>query len=428
MSTKTRLDSLERFGWRFGLDSMRALLLELGDPQLSLRFIHVAGSNGKGSTCAFTASLLKEAGFRTGLYTSPHLTDIRERFRVDGTWISSPDFASAGRQILAACSKVSRRLGHSPTHFEALTALAFLWFKKQKTDWVVLEVGLGGRLDATNVIPTPDVALITPVGLEHQDILGKKISKIAWEKAGILKEGGLAATVQKHPQALRAIQKTAAEKGALLWACGKDFKFRRARNGFHWEGPGLSREFHLPGMADYQTANAALAVAGIQLLKAKGLVLAPAAAQRALSVTHWPGRMEVLSKHPLIVMDGAHNPEAVEALAFSLLKRYPRRKWVVLNGFLRDKDYRTCVDLLAPFTAAAVATEPSNDRAEKAPLIFKAWEKAGVRVSVVADWRRALWLARKKTGGSLGLLITGSLYLLGDCRKELAGTRGLARI
>src|SRR5579859_4123322 len=134
MIPQNSLDSLERFGWRFGLHSMRALLLELGDPQLSLRFIHVAGSNGKGSTCAFTASLLKQAGFRTGLYTSPHLTDIRERFRVNGYWISTRDFASASRQVLAACSRVARRLGHSPTHFEALTALAFLWFKKQKTD------------------------------------------------------------------------------------------------------------------------------------------------------------------------------------------------------------------------------------------------------------------------------------------------------
>jgi dihydrofolate synthase / folylpolyglutamate synthase len=427
-SRKTGLDSLERFGWRFGLESMRALLLELGDPQFSLRFAHVAGSNGKGSTCTFLASLLKQTGARVGLYTSPHLSDLRERFRVNGAWISASDLNRNSREVLQACLRVHRLLGHSPTHFEALTALAFLWFKHQRTDWVVLEVGLGGRLDATNVIATPDVALITPVGLEHQDILGKTVSKIAWEKAGILKSGGLAATCQPHPEALSAIEKTAREKGSLLWRAGKEFRFSPRPKGFAWEGPGLQKEFRMPNRAGYQVANAALAVAGFQLLNAKGLTLPPARMQKALQAARWPGRMEAISSKPLVVMDGAHNPEAVRGLTASLLNRYPKRRWVVLNGFLKDKDYGTCARLLAPLALVSVVTEPANERAQDGQKVFRAWEKAGARVLMVRDWKKALGLSLQKTGGDFGLLITGSLYLLGDCRRELVGLRGLEKI
>ncbi len=428
MKLNKGLDSLERFGWRFGLESMRALLQELGNPHFSLRFVHVAGSNGKGSTCAFLASLLKQTGAGVGLYTSPHLSDLRERFRVNGTWISDADLTRLSRRVLQACFQVRRTLGHSPTHFEALTALAFLWFKAQKTDWVVLEVGLGGRLDATNVIPTPEAALITPVGLEHQDILGKTWSKIAWEKAGILKSGGLAATCQNHPEALKAIEATARKAGALLWRAGKEFHFSKTSKGFVWEGPGLQKEFRMPQMAGYQMANAALAVAGFQLLGAKGLTLTGNGMEKALQATRWPGRMEALSSRPLVVMDGAHNPEAVRGLVNSLLSRYPERRWVVLNGFLKDKDYKTCVRLLAPLTEVSVVTEPANERAEPGEKVFQAWEKTGARVLVVRDWKKALALSARKVTKNSGLLITGSLYLLGDCRRELVGLRGMEKI
>ncbi len=428
MTRRTGLDSLERFGWRFGLDSMRALLQKLGDPHLSLRFVHVAGSNGKGSTCAFLASLLKQTGARVGLYTSPHLSDLRERFRVNGAWISAAELSRLSRQVLQACFQVRRKLGHSPTHFEALTAVAFLWFKARKTDWVVLEVGLGGRLDATNVIPTPEAALITPVGLEHQDILGKTLSKIAWEKAGILKSGGLAATAQNHPEALRAIETTARKAGALLWRAGKEFHFSKTAGGFAWEGPGLKKEFRMPHMAGYQMANAALAVAGFQLLGAKGLTLAETGMEKALQAARWPGRLEALSSKPLLVMDGAHNPEATRVLVNSLLSGYPKRRWVVLNGFLKDKDYKTCVRLLAPLTAVSVVTEPAHERAERGERVFRAWEKTGARVLMVQDWKKALALSAGKITKNSGLLITGSLYLLGDCRRELVGLRGLEKI
>ena len=430
MKNHLRLENLERLGWRFGLQSITALLEELGRPHISLRFIHVAGSNGKGSTCAFTASLLRNLGYRTGLYTSPHLSDIRERFRIDGLWISKKDFARLSGEVLRACAAVKKSQGHYPTHFEALTALAFLWFREKKTNWVVLETGLGGRLDATNVIPAPAVSLITPIGLEHQDILGKGLARIAREKAGILKFGSLAATHQVHSEALQVLEREARSKAVPFWVSGRDFKFFKTSKGFRWEGPGLDAEFKYPALADFQIANAALALTGLQLLKAQGVASPPALLQKGLEKTKWPGRMEILSLRPLILADGAHNPEAAGVLARELKNKYPGRKWIVLNGFLKDKDYEKVARVLTPFTAFSIVTEPETGRAEDGKKVFRAWEKAGIRGLWMRRWKEALRfaLAQSHRSSSYPLLITGSLYLLGDCRKELMGLWGLEKI
>lgn len=426
-----RLESLERLGWRFGLETIRTLLGELQDPQLSLRFVHVAGSNGKGSTCAFMASFLKHAGHKTGLYTSPHLSDIRERFRVNGGWIPKADLEKHARRVLDACGRVKMKLGHFPTHFEALTAIAFSWFKEQKVDWVVLEVGLGGRLDATNVIPFPAVALITPVSLEHQEILGRTLGKIASEKAGIIKEGGFAATIQRQPDALKALKRTAKEKSAQLWVGGRDFHFKKERGGFRWEGPGLHRSFTIPGIPDYQIWNASLALAGIQCLQAQGVAAKDGVIERSLLATQWPGRLEVLHRKPFIVLDGAHNPDAARALSSSLKNLYPPKTWIVLNGFLQDKDYGSFARIMKPLTALSIVTEPPSDRQEDGTKVFGEWERAGVRALLVGDWKKALGLALgklKSSGPSTGLLITGSLYLGGACRQVLVGSKGLEKI
>ena len=429
-SRSLRLESLERFGWRFGLESIQALLAELGDPQLGLQVVHVAGSNGKGSTCVFMASFLKQCGYKTGLYTSPHLCDIRERFRINGTWISSKDFQRHSQRVLRACQKVGRQQGHSPTHFEALTAIAFCWFAEQGVDWVVLEVGLGGRLDATNTSPTPALALITPIGLEHQDILGKRLEKIAFEKAGILKEGGIAATCQNHPPATRVIDQRARQLGVELWSAGRDFTFRREARGFYWEGPGLRAHFKVPFLPEYQVGNAALAVAGIQALRSQGVPSSLPQVQKALAHMRWPGRLEVIRSKPLILLDGAHNPDAALGLRRSVEKEYPGKKWIILNGFLKDKDYGTATQILSPLAALSVVTVPPSDRGEGMG-VFKAWERTGTKTLFVKDWEQALGLClqkQKKSRGELGLLITGSLYLGGACRAALVGIRGLEKL
>ncbi len=426
-----RLESLEQFGWRFGLESITALLEVLGNPHLSLRCVHVAGSNGKGSTCAYMASLLKHSGYKTGLYTSPHLSDIRERFRINGVWISAPDFNRHGKRILAACQKVKKRLGHSPTHFEALTAMAFSWFKEKKVDWVVLEVGLGGRLDATNVISLPALSLITPVGLEHQNILGKTLKKIAGEKAGILKRGCPSATLQVESEALREIVKKAKDKGSPLWVGGRDFKFKKEPRGFRWEGPGLSKSFRIPDLSDYQADNASLALAGLQQLRSGGVFINEASIPKALSKTRWPGRLESIRLNPLIVLDGAHNPAAAQALVSSLEMKFPGKRWMVLNGFLKDKDYQRFAEILKPITKLSIVTEPPSGRKENAARVFTGWEKNGIPSVLVKDWRKALGLALdklEKKDPEFSLLITGSFYLGGACRRELVGLKELREI
>jgi len=424
-----KLESLERLGWRFGLESVRALMRELYDPHQGLRFLHVAGSNGKGSTCAYLAAFLRQHRYRVGLYTSPHLSDLRERFRVNGRWIPEGDLRRLGASVLEACRAVRRKTGHLPTHFEALTVLAALWFKEQRVDWVVWEVGLGGRLDATNVIDAPAVSLITPVTLEHQDILGNGLFRIASEKAGIFKAGSLAATFQPRSQALDAVERAAARQGVPLWVGGKDFHFRREKEGFRWEGPGLAKSFQIPRLPDFQISNASLALAGIQLLQSRGVHAEPSRIQKALVETRWPGRLEVLCNNPLVVLDGAHNPAAAQALVSALKMKYPGKRWIVLNGFLRDKNYRDFCRILKPLTAFSVTTRPRSERAEAGEKVFRSWETQGVRGALVGDWRKALGLALAKAENSgFPLLITGSLYLLGDCRKELAGLKGLEKI
>ncbi len=415
MSPKLRLESLERLGWRFGLETIRTLLAELEHPESSLKVIHVAGSNGKGSTCAYMASYLKHCGYKTGLYTSPHLCDIRERFRINGAWIPQRDLIRHTRKILQACLKVRKKLGHLPTHFEALTAIAFSWFQEQKVDWVVLEVGLGGRLDATNVIAAPAVSLITPIGLEHQNILGKTLGSIAKEKAGILKRGCVAATVQTHPEALKVIEKEARKKGVKLWVGGRDFRKR----------------FALPDSTDYQSTNASLAVAGIQLLGLQGVRFEEGLIQKSFAAMRWPGRLEVVSRKPLIVLDGAHNPAATQSLRESLRSRFPNQKWIILNGFLKDKNYSECIKRMKPCADLAIVTEPESERAESGAKIFKVWEKEGVKSLLIKDWKKALELARRRTSrapASTSLLVMGSFYLVGNCRRSLLGLEGLEKI
>jgi len=426
MPLVSRLEALDRHGWRFGLDVTQALFSEFHDLHRTLRFAHVAGSNGKGSTCAYLAKLLEHSGLKVGLYTSPHLVDVRERFRVDGQAIPPKDFKRLAKDVLAASKRVERRIGHSPTTFEALTALAVRWFWEQRVNVVVWETGLGGRLDATNAIDTPDVALITPVGLEHQEWLGKTVGAIAGEKAGILKPGCYAATLQTNPEALRSIRRQAQAVGCELWEAGKDFKFHATPKGLRFSCLGFEEEFSLHDRPPYDVGNAALALAGYHLLRLKGLAWGPPPSN-AIAETRWPGRFEVLSKRPLVLMDGAHNPDGVRRLVEGLKAGYPGRKWVVLNGFLKGKNHPECIRLLAPFAKSAVVTVPTMERSENGGDIAREWERRGVPVRWVGDLRQALDFALRHTVSD-GLLICGSLYLAGAMRGFLKGPDDLEKI
>jgi dihydrofolate synthase/folylpolyglutamate synthase len=425
-SLVSRLEALDRQGWRFGLDITRALFSEFHDLHRTLRFAHVAGSNGKGSTCAYLAKLLQGSGLKVGLYTSPHLVDVRERFRVDGLAISRRDFDRLADDVLAAGQRVQRRLGQGPTTFEALTALAVRWFWEQRVDIVVWETGLGGRLDATNAIESPDLALITPISLEHQEWLGNTVGAIAGEKAGILKAGCRAATLQPNSEALKRIRRQARLVDCELWEAGKDFQYRPTPKGLQWSCLGFEGEFTLSHRPSYDVENAALALAGYHLLRLGGLA-SGAPSSETLAATVWPARFELLSKRPLMLMDGAHNPDGIWHLVEGLKARYAGKKWVVLNGFLKGKNHPECIRLLAPYARSAVVTEPPNDRSENGGVIARSWERQGVPVRWVGDPRQALEFARSKMGYD-GLLICGSLYLAGELRGLLKGPNDLEKI
>ena len=284
-------------------------------------------------------------------------------------------------------------------------------------------------MDATNVIPGPAVCLITPVSLEHQDILGRTIEKIAREKAGIIKNGSLVATVQNQARATRVIIKIAREKNATLWLSDRDFRFQNEFGGFYWQGPALKKRFRFSQLPYFQIANAALALAGIQMLKTHSVRLDVSAVEKSFSAMHWPGRIEIVRHDPLVVMDGAHNPAAALALFDSLQDIYPKKKWIILNGFLKDKDYTAFAKILRPITLLSIVSEPPSERAETGARVAKAWEKAGVRNFWIKDWRKALDLSLNVSRkAKMPLLVTGSLYLIGICRRLLIGAKGLDQI
>jgi len=386
------LDSLEKFGMNLGLERISYLLEKLGNPHLKFKSIHVAGTNGKGSTCAMAASILKEAGYKVGLYTSPHLFDYTERIKVNGKDIARKEFRQglslvkqlAGEpetESLGSLSKKEPRI-HSqvpcePTVFEVLTALAFWYFAKKKVDYAVVEVGLGGRLDATNVL-TPQVSVITNIDLEHTEILGKTLAKIAGEKAAIIKPGVPVVTAETKREPLAVVKKKAEEEGSLLTAVS---------------GKQIAVSSQLPG--EHQKLNAACAVAAVRLSGAK---VTKTQLKNGLKKAEWPARFQIVSKKPLIIVDGAHNPAGAKVLAATLKKLYPRTKFTVIYGCQKTKDFKGCLKHLKPVIARLIKTRSSHPEASEGISLKQAFER---------------WDKKEP------LLITGSLFLVADALRFL---------
>lgn len=357
-----------RFGIRPGLERTKALLAALGDPQRRLRFAHVAGTNGKGSVCACLASALQAAGYRTGLYTSPHLMDYPERIRVDGVPIDDGSLARAVDEIRVIVQAFPQDL--QPTEFEVLTAVALLYFTRARVDVVVWETGLGGRLDATNVV-FPEVAVITNVDLDHTDVLGKRVEQIAYDKAGIIKSGVPVVTGAAGP-ALAVIEQAAAERCAPLRRMGADFfgvsEGAHGLSGQRMTYLGAVRD--LPGLwlrmsGRYQVANAAVALAALECMRETGWDLPDASIRSGLAGAFWPGRFDVwqMAGKTRLVLDGAHNPAGARALAESLREAGVSEYDLVL-GIFKDKDVRGIVEHLAKGPARRVwATAPRSPRA-----------------------------------------------------------------
>ncbi|MBU0630190.1 MAG: bifunctional folylpolyglutamate synthase/dihydrofolate synthase [Candidatus Margulisbacteria bacterium] len=373
------LSSLEKFGINLGLERITGLLTNLGNPQQKLQAIHVAGTNGKGSTCAMIAAILKELGYKVGLYTSPHLLRYNERFQINGREISEPDL-SAG---IAAVKKAAAGLPQKPTVFEVLTAVAFWYFAKKKVDFAVVEVGMGGRLDATNVI-RPLVSVITNVELEHTTVLGRTLAKIAVEKGGIIKPGVPVVTAESKAEALTVLTHQANIGGSSLVQVGI-------------VGAGFITNL----LGEHQKRNAACAVAAVLLA---GISADKKKIVAGLKKVRWPARFQVIRKKPLTIVDGAHNPAGVKTLVDTLGREYPGKKFVVIFGAQQDKEVTSMLALLRPLAKEMIITRSSHQQSSAMISSEKALELGSVL----------------RQTASCDRVICGSLFLAGDTIKILA--------
>lgn len=404
-----------------GLSRMRDLLEKCNNPQNGMRFVHIAGTNGKGSVSAMTESVLRSCGYRTGLFTSPYLRAFHERIRVCGKPIPPRALARLVKKI----RPIADAMKTPPTEFELITAIGFLYFKEQKCDVVVLEVGLGGRLDPTNVIDSPSISVITGIAMDHTEVLGDTVEKIAAEKAGIIKHGTPVVWGGEHMAARRVIEAAAEEIGATFVAA-EDTPVQNAT--FTLSGVtmdyGAWRGVQMPLLGIYQAKNLATVLKSVEILQRRGFDLPEARVREGLSSVRWQGRFEKLREHPQVFFDGAHNPEGIAAAKESIECYFPGEKILILTGVMADKDHGEMVRSLAPIAERVfTVTPPDNPRALPAAEYAAEWQAAGVPATAygrVDDAVSAALSAAKETGQPLFVL--GSLYLYGSVDAALAAS------
>lgn len=420
---------------RLGLDRIRELLDRLGRPQDRLKFVHVAGTNGKGSTCAYLASILQVAGLRTGLFTSPYVVAFEERIRVDGANITIDELA----EVTLLVKEQAKAMADHPTEFELMCAVALVHFARQACDIVVLEVGLGGRLDSTNAIDAPEAAVIARIGLDHTNLLGSTLAAIAGEKVGIVKPGSAVVSWPQEAEAMAVVEQAVAAAGDALSV--PDFA-RLSVNPVDWDASGApERPFSYGRFADlrtkllgsYQPANAALAIETADALRTRGWAITDEAVRQGVADAAWPGRFEIVRAEkgePTIVVDGGHNPQGAQALVDSLVDVFPGRKPVFIMGVLEDKDYPTMLEIVMPLVGGFVAVTPDNPRALSADKLARAirWTgqdilgcSAHMRPHVARDLADALAKARELAGADGIICAFGSLYSVGALKELLEG-------
>ncbi len=399
-----------------GLGRTQKLLSLMGDPHKKLKFVHIAGTNGKGSTAAMTASILRKAGYRTGLYTSPYIYRFHERMQVDGVEISDQDLA----EITAWVKPLAQSMEESPTEFELVSCIAFEYFLRQKCDIVVLEVGMGGALDSTNVIDVPEVAVITNIGLDHTDVLGKTVEEIARTKAGIFKKGGSAVVYRSTPSVEAVFEEVCADRNVALKKA--DFE------GIHLISRGLEgqvfdcgqrKALELPLLGDHQLHNAAVVLSVADALIEKGWNISEENIRDGIRTVSWPGRFDVMRRDPLFIIDGGHNPQCIEALVKNIEDYLKDRKVIVLTGVLADKDYADMYKPVMPLVQEFVCITPPNPRKLEAALLAQYLQDAGVAATACDSIENGVRTAIKKAGKDGVVLCFGSLYSIGSIRDAL---------
>ena len=415
---------------KFGLENISVLTARLGYPERSYRSVHIAGTNGKGSTAAMLASILRAAGLRTGLYTSPHLLRINERLRVDGVEISDAYFAATFTRVREAIEELlaTGGLAAHPTFFECVTAMAFEYFAKQKVEIAVFEVGMGGRLDSTNVI-TPEVAVITQIDFDHENFLGHSIEEIAGEKAGIIKPGAWVVSAAGNIAAQEMIRQRAVEQGARLVEIesayrvsrlrAEDGRYRFAASRTAEAGDGLAPtiEISLPLAGRFQVRNALTAMAAARLLAERGISIDDDAIVRGLAAVHWPGRLERLQERPTVYLDGTHNPAGARELVAFWKENFTGRRIHLVYGTMRDKAVDEVAGLLFPAAATVTLTQSPQPRSISAEVLATMTRHLASTVEVVPDPATALEHAIEQAAPDDIVFATGSLYLVGDLRR-----------
>lgn len=419
------LYGLQKHGIKLGLETPRTLLSMFGNPQDSFKSVHISGTNGKGSTAAMLSAMLSGAGFRAGLFTSPHIVSFTERIRINNEEISEGEVIALAEEIRGKTG------GLSPTFFEVVTAMGLLHFKRNGVDWAVVETGMGGRLDATNVI-RPATTVITSIALDHREFLGESIGEIAREKAGIIKGGVPVVAAPQEPAAMEMINIKAEEKGSALYVAGRDFSFKVKAE----EPSGVRFDYQsgklrltdialsLPG--SYQALNASLAIKAFELVledaRRAGEVI-----RTALRSLRWPGRLELVAEDPPVIIDGAHNPAAADALAAALKAGLLKsgREMVLVMGVMADKDLEGVMRPLLPLASEVIFTAPNYGRAASPQELARAAEALGFRSKTAPSVKEAIRTAR--AFGCL-VLVTGSFYTIGEAKEALGSTGSLPRL
>lgn len=422
MNYEETLSYIHKVSWtgsRPGLERIEELLELLGNPQKQLRFIHVAGTNGKGSFCAMCDSVLRKAGYKTGLYTSPYIERFNERITIQGNPISDDELA----EITTYVKGFADTMADPPTEFELITAVAMVAFSKNQCDPVVLEVGMGGRLDATNVIEHPLLSVITGISLDHTAFLGDTVEKIAFEKAGIIKDGVPILYGGENEIAAAVIKQRADEKNAEFFRTPRnELKIER----LSFEGTDFSfaeQTYHIGLLGTYQPYNAANVIAAVEILGRRGLVIGEADLQEGLAEAEWKGRFEMLSKDPIFVIDGSHNPEGIAAAVEGIRMLFDE-KVILLSGVMADKDYADMAETLSSVALCAVTLKPNNPRALAAELYAAEFRKNEVEAEgfdcVDDAVKRAVCLAAERKRPVVAL---GSLYMYGEVKSALLKTK-----
>ncbi len=408
------IHGLYRKGTKPCLDRIRFLLEKLEDPHKKLKFIHIAGTNGKGSTAAMTASILGKAGFKTGLFTSPYIYRFNERIQINGGQIPDEKVIALTKKIRA----IAEEMPELPTEFDFVTAMAMDYFAAEKCDMVVLEVGVGGAQDSTNIIPAPEVAVVTNIGLDHTDLLGDTVEKIAAVKAGIIKEGCHAVVYDSGPSVEQVYETVCGDKHVLLKKA--DFSALQSVSK-DLEGQtfcyGKRKDLFLPLLGAHQLHNAAVVLEVMDALLEKGYAITEEAIREGLKTVSWPGRFHIVGREPLFIIDGGHNPQCIEALVQNIKDYLAGRKIIVLAGVLADKDYADMFRPVMPYADTFVCITPDNPRKMAASDLARYLTEAGAK-AVGCDTVEAGVALAKELAGKEGVILSfGSLYALGDIHR-----------